>query len=126
MTNRKTILIVDDEPDVLKWLSVLFENNGYRAITAEDGFEGFEKAEAEHPDLITLDISMPRESGIKMYRNLHESKELSQIPVIMVTGVSSEFERFISTRKQVNPPPAYFEKPIKEQELLEKVRELVA
>jgi len=126
MTNRKTILIVDDEPDVLKWLSVLFENNGYRAITAEDGFEGFEKAEAEHPDLITLDISMPRESGIKMYRNLHESKELSQIPVIMVTGVSSEFERFISTRKQVNPPAAYFEKPIKERELLEKVRELVA
>ncbi len=125
MTDQKTILIVDDEPDVLKWLTVLFENNGYRVLTARNGLEGFEKAKAERPDLITLDISMPKESGIRMYRDLHESKELSGIPVVMLTGVSPEFERFISTRKQVNPPAAYFEKPVKEEDLLNKVRELV-
>lgn len=125
MSEKKKILVVDDEPDVLKWLTILFENNGYEVISALDGIEGFEKAEAGSPDLITLDITMPKESGIRMYRNLHESKTLSGVPVIMLTGVSPEFERFISTRKQVNPPAAYFEKPVNDQELLAKVKELI-
>ena len=125
MSDKKKILVVDDEPDVVRWLTVMFENNGYEAISAVDGADGFEKATANRPDLIVLDISMPKESGIRMYRNLHESGELSAIPVIMLTGVSREFERFISTRKQVAPPAAYFEKPVKEQELLQKVKELV-
>jgi DNA-binding response OmpR family regulator len=125
MADKKTILIVDDEPDLLKWLKLLFENNGYRAVTAQDGAEGFAKAQSEHPDLITLDISMPNESGIRMYRNLHDSKELSGIPVIMLTGVSFEFKRFISTRSQVDPPAAYFEKPVKDTELIAKVKELI-
>jgi len=125
MTVKKKILIVDDEPDVVRWLSVLFENSGYETISAYDGIEGFDKAEAEHPDLITLDISMPKESGLKMYRKLHESEATSGIPVIVLTGVSPEFERFISTRSQVNPPAAYVEKPVKDEELLGKVRDLI-
>ena len=114
MANKKKILIVDDEPDVVRWLTVLFENNGYEAISAYDGIEGFGKAETERPDLITLDISMPK-----------ESETTSGIPVIVLTGVSPEFERFISSRSQVNPPAAYVEKPVKDEELLEKVRELI-
>ena len=125
MPDKKKILVVDDEPDVVRWLTVMFENNGYQAISAVDGADGFEKATATRPDLIVLDISMPKESGIRMYRNLQESEDLGGIPVIMLTGVSREFERFISTRKQVEPPAAYFEKPVKEEELLQKVKELV-
>ena len=125
MADKKKILIVDDEPDVVRWLTVLFENNGYEAISAVDGIDGFGKAETERPDLITLDISMPKESGIKMYRKLHESETTSGIPVIVLTGVSPEFERFISSRSQVNPPAAYVEKPVKDAELLAKVRELI-
>jgi response regulator RpfG family c-di-GMP phosphodiesterase len=68
---------------------------------------------------------MPKESGVRMYRNLHDSAELNKIPVIMLTGVTGKFEQFISTRKQVDPPAAYLEKPVKEEELLNKVRELV-
>ena len=60
-----------------------------------------------------------------MYRNLHESKTLSDVPVIMLTGVSPEFERFISTRSQVNPPAAYIEKPVNDQDLMAKVKELI-
>lgn len=125
MSQKKKILVVDDEPDVLRWLTVLFENNGYDVVSAVDGLDGFKKAEAEQPDLITLDITMPTESGVKMYRDLHDSKALSGVPVIILTGVSAEFERFISTRKQVDPPAAYFEKPVKDGELLAKVKELI-
>ena len=126
MTDKKKILIVDDEPDVVRYLTVLLENNGFATVGASDGREGFEKAESEHPDLVVLDISMPKESGIKMFRNLHDTKELSKIPVIMLTGVSREFERFISTRKLVDPPAAYFEKPVNDDELVTKSRELTS
>ena len=123
--STKKILVVDDEPDIVKWLSILFENNGYTVIQAVDGDEGLKKAEEEKPDLITLDISMPKESGIKMYRGLCDSDSLSGIPIVMLTGVSREFERFISSRKQVPAPAAYFEKPVKDEELLSKVKELL-
>jgi DNA-binding response OmpR family regulator len=125
MADLKKILIVDDEPDMVEWLKVFFEDNGYNAIFAYDGFDGFVKAETEQPDLITLDITMDKESGVKMYRKLHESEKTSNIPVIMVTGVSPEFKKFIESRKQVNPPAAYFEKPVVKEELLKKVKELI-
>jgi DNA-binding response OmpR family regulator len=125
MAEKKKILIVDDEPDVVRYLTVLLENNGFSTVGAVDGRDGFEKVRSEHPDLIVLDISMPKESGIKMYRNLHDTKEFSGIPVVMLTGVSREFERFISTRKLVDPPAAYFEKPVDDKELLSKIAELV-
>ncbi len=125
MAGPKKILIVDDEPDVVEYLTAFFEDNGYQTIAAFDGFEGFEKAEQQHPDLITLDITMDKESGVKMYRKLHESETASDIPVIILTGISSDFKRFIETRKQVNPPAAYFEKPVDNEELLKKVKELI-
>ena len=125
MAEKKKILVVDDEPDMVEWLTTFFQDNGYSTSFAYDGFSGFEKVKAEKPDLITLDISMEKESGIKMYRNLHEDKEASKIPVVMLTGVSADFKRFISTRSQVPPPQAYFEKPVDRDELLKKVRELL-
>jgi len=123
---RKTILIVDDEPDVTAYLKAFFEDNGYRAITAFDGKEGFDKARAERPDLITLDITMPEESGVRMFRDLQADEATASIPVVMITGVSPEFKRFIETRRQVRPPEAYFEKPIDRDELLAKVNEIKA
>jgi CheY-like chemotaxis protein len=125
MAVKKKILIVEDDKDQCTWLSTLFEDNGYETITAPDGQAGFQMAKDDHPDLITLDISMPEESGIKMYRNLHEDNSTSNIPVIMITGVSPEFKKFIERRKQVNPPAGYFEKPVEQEALLQKVRELI-
>lgn len=124
MSDAKKILVVDDEPDMREWLTTFFEDNGYVTITARDGEEGFEKVKTEHPDLITLDISMDKESGIRMYRDLKGDSELSKIPVVMVTGVSPDFKKFISSRSQVPPPDAYFEKPVDRDALLLKVREL--
>lgn len=125
MADKKKILIVDDEPDVLEWFSTLFEDNGYSTLTARDGFDGFEKAESELPDLITLDITMDKESGVKMYRKLHDSEKVNKIPVIMITGIDPQFKKFIEKRKQVDPPAAYFEKPVDKDELLSKIKELI-
>jgi DNA-binding response OmpR family regulator len=122
---RKKILIVDDEPDMVEWLTTFFEDNGFSTSYAHNGIDGFAKAESESPHLITLDISMDKESGIKMYRRLAESVKTSGIPVIILTGVSPEFKRFIESRKQVDPPAGYFEKPVDRDDLLKKVRELL-
>jgi len=121
---KKKILVVDDEPDVISFLSTLLEDNGYEVTTAMNGEEGFEKAKNEKPNLITLDITMPQESGVRMYKDLLKDSEIQNIPVIMVTGVSKDFKQFIYGRKNLKPPDAYFEKPIDKEKLLEKVAEL--
>ena len=121
----KKILIVDDEQDVVRWLSILFRENGYHTEWAYDGREGFEKAEASPPDLITLDVSMPRESGIKMYGNLLKSEVTADIPVIMVTVASPKLEEFLGRLRTKKAPAGFFEKPIDKDELLKKVKELI-
>ncbi len=77
------------------------------------------------PDLITLDITMPEMTGVKAYRKLKEDPDLRKIPVVIVTGVTHDFKRFISTRDQVPPPEGYLEKPVKPEELLGEVRRLL-
>ncbi|HDS00445.1 MAG TPA: response regulator [candidate division Zixibacteria bacterium] len=126
MSDGKLILVVDDEEDVVSYLTSLLEDNGYETISALDGAEGFKLAREKKPALITLDITMPEESGVRMFRNLQQTEETSKIPVIIVTGVSSDFKQFIESRRQVHPPEAYFEKPIDKDEFLKKVKELVS
>ena len=121
-SGKKKVLIVDDEPDVVTFLSSLLEDNGFAVISARDGEEGFRKARSEHPDLISLDITMPQESGVRMYRDLVETAETANIPVIIVTGISKDFKQFIYGRKHLKPPAGYFEKPIDKEEFLSKVR----
>lgn len=121
----RKILVVEDEQDLVDYLSMVLKDHGFEVVAAEDGADGLAKAKAERPDLITLDINLPRETGVRMYRNLHEDPETAGIPVVMITGVSHEFKRFIDTRKQVPPPAAYFDKPVKPDELVEKIEELL-
>ena len=122
----KKILIVDDEPSVTAYLRALLEDNGYSTVTAENGKTGFDKAKKETPDLVCLDITMPEESGVRMFRNLQEHPKTKAIPVIVVTGISHDFKDFIDSRKQVSPPAAYFDKPIDNEEFIAKVNELLA
>ena len=121
----KSILIVDDEPDVVAYLAAFLKDNGFAVSAAADGREGFEKAKAEHPDLITLDITMPEESGVRMFRNLQEDSETAAIPVVILTGVSHDFKRFIETRTRVHPPAGYFDKPPDREQLLAKINEIL-
>ncbi len=130
----KKILIVDDEPDVVSYLSALLKEAGYDTVEARDGQEGIDLARSERPDLVSLDITMPEKSGVKFYREIRGDAELGKIPIVIVTGVANpwagpdgtgSFEKFISSRKQVPPPDGYFEKPIDPDEFLEKLAELL-
>ncbi len=124
-TTKKKILIVDDEPDVVTYLKTFLEDNGFATIEAMNGKEGMEKAISEKPDLITLDITMPEESGVRMFRDLQANQDTAGIPVIIITGVSPEFKRFLDTRKQVRSPAGYFDKPINTGEMLAKIGEIL-
>lgn len=122
---RRTILVVDDEPDTVAYLTTLFEDNGYATRTAHNGAEAVRQVRAERPDLVTLDVSMPGQSGVRAYRELKGDPALAGVPVLILTGVSEDFRGFISTREKVPPPEGYLAKPIDEILLLEMVVRLI-
>lgn len=122
----KTILVVDDEPDAREFLTTVLQDHGFAAVTAKDGAEAIAAIEQSVPDLVALDISMPEKSGVAVYRKLKEDDQLRGIPVIIVTGISDDFERFISTRRQVPPPDGYISKPVEVEQFLTMVRNLLA
>ncbi|MGD2154441.1 MAG: response regulator [Gemmatimonadales bacterium] len=123
--HAKTVLVVDDDPDAREYLSTVLQDNGFIATTANDGAEAIAAIEQQPPDLVALDITMPEKSGVAVYRMLKEDENLKSIPVIIVTGISEEFERFISTRRQVPPPEGYISKPVDAEEFTRMVRELI-
>lgn len=83
----KKILIIDDDPEILVYLKELFQDNGYDTVTAPNGVEGLEKALAERPDLITLDMDMPEKGGTLFYAGLRKEEGVRETPVIVVSGV---------------------------------------
>ena len=124
--NAKTILIVDDDPDTRTYLTTVLEDNGFATVSAADGIEALEKIEEKLPDLIALDIAMPEKSGVAVYRSLKEDDHLKSIPVIIITGISDDFQKFISSRRQVPPPEGYISKPVDFEQLLSMVKDLLA
>ena len=123
--DKKKILVIDDEPDVRTYLTTLLEDNGYAVDVAKDGQEGWQKFQQDRPDLVTLDITMPEKSGVRFYRDVKENDEYKTTPIIMITGVSTDFEQFISSRKKVPPPDGYIPKPVVQEDRLAKVKELI-
>jgi CheY-like chemotaxis protein len=123
---KKTILVIEDEQDTASYLTTLFEDNGYDTLAAKDGQDGMRLAKGKNPDLITLDISMPEKSGLKALRELQEDGATSNIPVIIVTGVSEDLKSFIGKQKNLKPPAGHINKPIDTQELLGQVKSLLA
>jgi len=127
----KRVLVVDDEQDVRVFMKTLLETNGYKPVVAEDGKQGLEMARAKKPALIILDIMMPKESGIFMYRELKKDPELKEVPVIMVSALSKK--TFFHSQQvldeyeggQIVEPTAYIEKPPEAEELLEVIRRIL-
>jgi len=120
----KKILIVDDELDMRIFISTLLETNGYKPVATRDGKDGIRKAKELMPDLIILDVMMPGEGGVQMYRQLKTDKILKDIPVIMLSAVAEK--TFIHYLKMLNTqinnsipyPDVYMEKPPEAEELL--------
>lgn len=129
---NRTILIVDDEADVVSYLEMLLTDAGYRTLAARDGHEGLAVARREHPDLVVLDISMPEASGTRLYRDLRADPALGAVPIVVVTGVTGlggdpyAFEKFLEGRRSVPPPDGFFPKPIDREAFLDRVRSLLA
>ena len=88
---KKTVLVVDDELDMRIFLSTLLETSGYRPVATRNGTEGIAKAREISPDLIILDVMMPGEGGVVMYRQLRTDRTLQSIPVIMLSAVADAY-----------------------------------
>jgi CheY-like chemotaxis protein len=126
---EKKVLIVDDEPEQIDFASALLEEHGYIPLAASDGIEGMEKAKTEKPDLILLDVLMPKRGGIGMYEDLKQDKETKNIPVVIITGVAQTAYSgdFILSRDEDLPPPdGFVEKPMNPDAVLKLVRDLLA
>ncbi len=125
---KKRVLVVDDELDMRTFITTLLETNGFKPLSAEDGIQGLEIARRDKPALIILDIMMPKESGITMYRELKNDPALKEIPVIMLSALAKK--TFLHSQKVLDaykgeriPEPAeYIEKPPEPDELLEAIQ----
>jgi CheY-like chemotaxis protein len=114
----KTILIIDDEPDIVTYLRLLLENHGYEVISASDGQEGLDLAKREKPDLVCLDIMMPRKTGVALYQEIKTDPKLKKTPCIIISAYESAysfkgraFRRLVQDRS-IPEPLRFFEKPI--------------
>jgi CheY-like chemotaxis protein len=111
--HRKRILVVDDEADVRAYLSMALEDAGFEVTTAADGLDALEMARTNPPDLISLDLVMPRHSGARCYHDLQRDKHLAKIPVLVVTGhARDQLGRADFEEMTMSGPGIYLEKPV--------------
>ena len=126
---KKVILIIDDEPDVISYLSAVLDNVDYDIHSSDNSADGLEQARKLRPDLICLDIMMPEESGLSLYTRLRRDTHLAATPVIIISGMESQrefdFRQYVGDR-QIPPPERYIEKPINVDDFSATVRELTA
>ena len=129
---RKKALVVDDNPDVRRFSVKVLEENGYTSLEAEDGESGLKMIKAEKPDLVILDVLMPRQSGVRLYRKLKTAKSLRKIKVIVLGEIAKK--TFLRSQKaltefggaEVPEPEIYLEKPVEPEELAEAVKNVIS
>jgi len=127
----KKVLVVDDDVDIRKVVSKLVEKSGYEAIEAKNGVEGMGKVREHKPDLIILDMLMPKESGVRMYHELKTEEPLKDIPVIVLSAIPRK--SFLKSQKvldefagqSVPEPEAYIEKPEEPEELIALMKKIL-
>lgn len=111
LENAKLVLIIDDDDSVRELLTFLVKKDGFRAVSAIDGEDGYQKAERLRPDLILLDLMMPRYGGFEVLRQL-QAGELSRIPIVVVTGRYTDRSTAEMIRQESNVMD-FLEKPLK-------------
>lgn len=125
------ILLVEDDADVRLFVFTALERHGFTTLTAVNGAEGMQIVREERPELIILDILLPKQSGVKMYRELKKDAALMHIPVVVLSGISrrtflrSQEALTESEGVSVPEPEAYLEKPVSAEELIETIRRLL-
>jgi len=119
----KRILIVDDEEDMRVFLETLFGKAGYEVSYAANGDDALAVLGGKLPDLITLDILMPKKSGLSFFETIKDDPAFQNIPVIILSGVTRHAELFDESSRSA--PVVFFEKPVNHALLLERARELL-
>ena len=129
---NKNILVVDDESDMRIFVSTVVETMGFTPAAAKDGTEALEKARADRPALVILDVMMPKiEDGIRTYQQFRKDEGLCRIPIIMLSAIAKK--TFFHSIRVLNPqsgrqipePEAYMEKPPDAEELCRLIAELL-
>jgi len=127
----KTVLSVDDEDHIREFVSTVLEENGYTPIQATNGEEAMDTIRQQKPDLIIMDILMPKQSGIRLYRELKTSESFKDIPVIIYSGVAkrtalrAQVAQAETSGGSVPDPDAYLEKPVTPERLAATVRKVL-
>jgi len=128
----KKVLVVDDDPDVRLVNVTVVEENGYTPLVAANGEEGLQIIKEEIPDLVILDVLMPKQSGLRLYSELKTDKSLKNIPVVILSGIAKR--TFLRSQKalvefggdKVPEPELYLEKPVESEELAEVINKILA
>jgi len=126
--DRKKILIVDDEPDTVSFLSMLLEDSGFIIVSVSDPDDVASLIRDHKPDLVTLDILMPKKSGFRIYSELRNNEEFRGLPVVIISGANiSELSQGVKTPdgESVPPPDAVIEKPIEGRQLISTIKSLI-
>jgi DNA-binding response OmpR family regulator len=145
----KKVLVVDDDKNAVRFMSVMLDENGYEPIVAHDGREGLQKIEENDIDLIVLDVMMPKKTGFVLFKELKRKNEYKDIPILMLTAVAASlteldaqeedtFERpYDSLREALRKtieemresgdvrPEMFVDKPVDPDGFLKRVRELI-
>jgi len=101
----KQVLVIDDDQNAVRYLSVVLSDHGYEPVAAYDGSEGLQKIERARPNLIVLDVMMPKKSGFVLFKQLKKDDRYRDIPILMITAVSGVLEELEDHKDEM------FEKP---------------
>ncbi len=121
---KQKILVVDDDPDMRVFFATILKAGGFQPVVAKNGAEGLEKVRSQKPEFIIIDVPMPGNGGMKMYQCLKEDKNLSCIPVILVSSIDKQtFTNYQKTKgirlgQDITAPEAFLEKPPEAAEVL--------
>jgi len=124
----KKILIVDDDPDLVEAVRMILESKKYNVVAAYGGLEGLEKARAENPDLIVLDVPMPDKDGYVVCKELKADPQLSKIPVLLLTAVVSKISttRYTQQAGMETEADDYMDKPVEPAVLVNRIETLLS
>ena len=127
----KNIMVIDDEEDIRTYLMAVLKDNGYQTCTANQEENVVAALQREQPDLVLLDIMMPRRSGISIFRDLRTTEETEQVPVALISGIEKatgffdgEFKTLLD-ETGLKPPDGFIEKPIRIEQLLAVVEQIL-
>ena len=122
MTEKTRILLVDDEPSIVKMVGKRLEVEGFEVLLAMDGQDGLKKAQTESPELIILDLMLPKVNGYEVCTMLKQDSRFQKIPVIMFSAKAQEKDEQLGLSCGAD---AYIRKPFKAQELLDQIKKLL-